>query len=275
MRETALWWLSRGVVPVPLRRGSKRPAIAWRRLQEQPPPRALVSRWFSEERNLGLLCGKASNGLVVLDFDRALGYHRWRRAHPGPARTYTVRTGRGYHAYFWIAKVPGASLAMEGGEVKATGYVVAPPSFHPNGDAYRALDNTTPLLSFNALKDTGARVLRKKVQKQVDLPDREEYQGVGLVEGIKATMPITTYLHQYSPLRPSSPDGTWLMCRCPLHNDRRPSMWVSSTKGICGCFRPDCEGHGLPMDVINLHSKIKGVENERAIAELAVDLGLI
>lgn len=56
------------------------------------------------------------------------------------------------------------------------------------------------------------------------------------------------------------------MCRCPFHNDKKPSMKVDE--------RFHCFGCGADGDVINFAAKLKGVGNGEATRILAGDFGI-
>lgn len=273
--EVALAWLSIGVVPLPLRPQSKKAAIRWSNLRWHKPPPALVRRWFEPpDLNLGLLCGEASRGLVVLDFDRILEYWKWSHGN-SLAATYTVETSRGRHVYLFLEDVPALTCAIEGGEVKASGYVVAPPSVHPGGHVYRALNPDARVIRCHDLGLAGVKV-EEPLPTPILSGDWKPYgdSGEGLIGEIKQMLPIASYLYRITKIKPSSPDGTWLMARCPLHDDRNPSMWVNTRLGICRCFKPSCRGYERPLDVINLHSFLHDMSNVEAIFDLAARLGL-
>ena len=94
-----------------------------------------MREWFAHaDRNVGIVTGAAS-GIVVVDVDKpelidTLGLL---------PSTPTVRTGKGLHLYF---KHPGRPVANKVGLLSGVdlrgdgGYVVAPPSIHPNGASY-------------------------------------------------------------------------------------------------------------------------------------------
>lgn len=123
------------VIPVPV--GSKKARIKWKQYQHQRPDEAQLRRWFaSGKNNVALICGPVSGGLTVIDFDDAGLYKAWVTEHPELAETLpTVQTGRGYHVYFRsdITK----TKPLKGIDIKASGYVLAPPSKHPSGDVYQ------------------------------------------------------------------------------------------------------------------------------------------
>lgn len=276
--EEALAWLRRGVVPLPIQPHSKRPAVPWKAMQNSfPSPAAVRGMFRTPSLNLGLLTGAVSGNLCVLDFDMPLPYHRWRKR--CALETYTVETARGYHVYLRLKSLPPRTLSMEGGEVKISGYVLAPPSIHPGGWQYRALEGTLDIATVETLEDCCIfiDVHKSSLQGQgvepVHLPVASETHG-GLIQAIKESLPINIMLGRYTQLWPTSPDGTWCIARCPLHDDHRPSMWVNIRRGLCRCFREDCKGSMKVMDVIDLYAAIHHLPLRSAILALASELGL-
>lgn len=139
----ALAYRARGWCVLPTQRDKRphAPALAatsgsnrWSRLRGEPATKEEISEWYTRfpEAGVGILTGQPS-GLVVVDFDR-----------PFPsgvrlAETPIAQTGRGLHIYYGSdAVLSGKRVAF--GDLKAEGgYVVAPPSVHPTGKAYRWL----------------------------------------------------------------------------------------------------------------------------------------
>lgn len=271
-------WYERGFTPLPLHYPTKRAAVQWHSWQKRRPSLSVVRKAFDHKfyRNLGVLCGKVSGGLVVLDFDRPLHYYQWRDGRN--VNTYTVRTGRGFHVYYRLEDPPDGTCSMKGGEVKASGYVVAPPSTHPSGRPYREVGSSRAVLSAANLEALG--VVAEFVENASLPPSRDpqvhpssKEVGGTLADRVKAVLPITRVLSQYTELKPSG--NGWYVCRCPFHDDHSPSMWVNPKAGLCQCFKPGCRGRGdRPMDVINLYGRLKGLRNGDAIRELARKLGV-
>lgn len=145
-------WLAfyreRGMVTLPLRAREKRPLhVGWR----VPDPDAWVAA--PPDANLGVLCGPASGGLVVLDFDTrdALRDAIGMRAEELAIHTLVARTARGWHVY---ARHPSARTRSpwKGLDVRAEGsMVVAPPSIHPSGVAYEFIHTDAPIASLPLL----------------------------------------------------------------------------------------------------------------------------
>jgi len=124
------------IIPV---RG-KEAACRWKRYLVTAPGRRQLGGLFSIAGVTGLavVVGSVSDGLRVRDFDNVDSYHEWKAAHPELAISLpTSQTHRGYHVFF-RANGPGRTTMFEDGELRAgRGYVVLPPSVHPDGGVYR------------------------------------------------------------------------------------------------------------------------------------------
>jgi len=262
------------LLPIPLYFGTKVPAVKWSLWQENKPSWNKVANAFSTTlyRNIGILTGAISGNLTVLDFDKPNEYAVWHRQYPLDTRT--VRTSRGIHVYLRLVKLPSGTLSMEGGEIKSSGYVVAPPSSHSSGREY-FYRNSGPIYVAESLAQIGImptlpeKILRSQVAPTLSKNGSKPQ----LISEIKRMLPITRLLMQYTELLPSG--GYFLKGRCPLHNDNKPSLWVNYRLGICSCFSVKCIGHGRPMDVINLYARLTGISNRDSIIALGERLGLI
>jgi putative DNA primase/helicase len=100
-----------------------------------------IMQWWAQwpDANIGIATGKASN-LVVLDIDGKYPDH-W----PDLPELPTVKTHKGAHYYFAYpegqdvgcrSKIDGYDIDLRGDG----GYIVAPPSIHPNGGRYEFVD---------------------------------------------------------------------------------------------------------------------------------------
>jgi hypothetical protein len=114
--------------------GSDGKRLSWEDASADP---AQIAAWWEREptANVGVAC---VGGLVVLDVDGEEGELSLSRlvAEHGPLPvTLTTLTGRGRHLYF---RHDGTLDGWRWGglELKARGYVVAPPSRHPSGRVY-------------------------------------------------------------------------------------------------------------------------------------------
>ncbi len=158
--------------------------------------------------------------------------------------------------------------ALEGGDIKGRGgYVLIPPSVHPSGHVYRAVQDAAPILSVSALADV---LPDPPAEPTPPAPELTRVFSAGnlwprtTVERIKAGVDILSLLP------PAHKTGShWYMTHCPFHEDRHESMWVDTQHQVCGCYA-GCTR--LPLDVIDLYARLKGTDNKEAIKELASGL---
>jgi len=173
--QTALDLQAAGLCVIPLWPRSKRPALpTWRPYQTRRPEPAELRSWFARPgRNLAVVCGQVSApaglSLAVLDFDRP-GFDAWAAEHPDIAEnTWISATGREGGRHVWLL-APGQvrSTAFDYGEIKAEGgYIVAPPSIHPNGLPYRWLRRQGQILIVEDLRTLGLGVEQPKRQPAI------------------------------------------------------------------------------------------------------------
>jgi hypothetical protein len=104
----------------------------------------LVSAWWDESprANIGIACGPS--GLLVVDIDGPDAMHAWSvfiGDNGGLRRTLIARTGKGVHFYFaGEGRSSAGRIAPHVDTRGVGGYVIAPPSIHGSGAAYRWLD---------------------------------------------------------------------------------------------------------------------------------------
>jgi hypothetical protein len=151
--DYAMAYIANGLSVIPIKPRDKAPATAWRPYQKDAPSLAEIRKWFEgTDNNIGIVTGKVSGNLVVLDFDDAKAFEGFVKALNDDLKdvimnTWRVRTSRGYHVYLRVSTdktVP--SVKFNGVDVKAEGgYVVAPPSIHPSGARYAFVEPDMPL----------------------------------------------------------------------------------------------------------------------------------
>ena len=134
-----------GLSVIPLKEKSKEPNLpTWKQYQKTPPTNDQIQQWLQQNRfeNIGILTGKTSGNLHVIDFDdpniiQELGLNLKSIENSG---CWVIKTGRGLQVYIKhngqsqnnkINPLLKVDFKGEGG------YVVAPPSIHPNGQQYR------------------------------------------------------------------------------------------------------------------------------------------
>ena len=256
------------------------------------PTEEEIRVWFSKQHlNLALVTGH--QGLTVLDFDDALAYSRWLRwcakrqlyAQVVARKTYRVRTSRGMHVYTRLpAGTRTRALRDSGLDIKSQGgYVLAPPSVHPSGAEYMAVQPNAPILSIQVLSDVlPAEVLVDEEPRPsgVQLPKvrppttddpwvaaEQPDHGDSVVEKIKGGLT----LEEFFPLRTKpAQGGRYWMTRCPFHDDKNPSMWLDLEVQRCGCFA-GCTDKAI--DVIDLYARLNDLSNAEAIRVLARMVG--
>jgi len=140
LSESALQLAQQGFSVIPLKPRSKEPLIQWAKYQAIRASEEQVREWWTmqPDANIGVVTGQVS-GLVVVDIDSQEGYQTLEMAEIDLSDfiTPSARTGRGMHYYFQDPDNAIGSFRFHGGDVKSDGgYVVAPPSIHPNGPLY-------------------------------------------------------------------------------------------------------------------------------------------
>jgi len=175
--EAARQYLTHGWSVIPVLPRDKKPAIPWKEFQERLPTDEELVKWFGNgaKNNIGIVTGSLSNLAVIdLDSDQAVAFAREKKL----ARTPTVKTGRGFHAYCQTRNgvrnfqqrddLPDIDLRADGG------YVVAPPSIHKNGSAYEWVKGRG--VGEVGIKDLPSWVLAEKPEEKT--PVNKLYKGV-------------------------------------------------------------------------------------------------
>ncbi len=137
--KAALEYLDQGISVIPIRPRDKKPCIAWQEFQKRLPTEEELYAWFDDHptRNLAIVCGPISGDLVVVDADGKDG-NEWMRANM-PTTTIYVKTPKNpftWHGYFRGKGIRNSKPHPEVDIRGEGGYVVAPPSTHPNGGRY-------------------------------------------------------------------------------------------------------------------------------------------
>jgi hypothetical protein len=138
------------VIPIKLK--SKEPnIISWKKFQEVRPTDDEIKEWqrLNLFENIGIICGKVSNNLVVIDIDdneliKKLNIKLENFIKNG---NWVVKTAKGWHIYCRNETNPDNIIKNNDLKIEKRGnggYVVAPPSIHPSGEKYEFLNVNNP-----------------------------------------------------------------------------------------------------------------------------------
>ena len=148
LEDYALSYAHIGWKVLPLQPHEKRPATA-HGLKDATNDPEQIKKWWKDNPNynIGIATGEESMGLYIIDIDvdhekgkdGVQMFKEWQKKHERISNTVTCKTPRGgYHLYFYdhnnlknIAGIDGCIDTRANG-----GYIVAPPSIHPNGGTY-------------------------------------------------------------------------------------------------------------------------------------------
>lgn len=145
MSQWMLKYLNLGWNVIPLKPKSKEPLIDWKKYQTQRITEQEIKEWWIQwpSANIGVVTGEVSN-LLVVDADGVDGINNLSKLKL--ESPISALSGKGKHLYFkWTNGIKNsASKIAEGIDIRGEGgYVVAPPSIHPNGKRYRWLNVPT------------------------------------------------------------------------------------------------------------------------------------
>lgn len=146
--EEALKYAEMGLAVFPVR-PNKTPYTPHGCHDAKTAPRS-IKYWWSKwpDANIGIATGSISGGIVVIDIDidEDKGVYgddslrEWEKEHGELPETWRAITGRGGYHYYYRSdeKVKNATGVYPGVDVRGEGgYVIAPPSLHPNGNYYQ------------------------------------------------------------------------------------------------------------------------------------------
>lgn len=146
--EAAIEYVTNGFAVFPCERDSKEPATIHGFKDATKNPDAVKRLWRDyPNNNIGIATGAVSGGVFVVDVDNHNGVDgaqyllEWQREHGEFPETACATTGSGGTHYFFKApsgvSVRNAAHVIEGVDVRGDGgYIIAPPSRHPNGNRY-------------------------------------------------------------------------------------------------------------------------------------------
>jgi len=139
----ALSYQRQGFSVISIQPREKKPLVHWEPYQKQRTTEEEIKVWWSKwpDANVGIVTGAISS-LVVIDLDTLDAKNKLKETVSDFDFTTVPRsrTGKGWQLFF---KHPGVPIPNRAGIIPGLdvrgdgGYVVAPPSIHPNGKQYR------------------------------------------------------------------------------------------------------------------------------------------
>jgi len=150
--ENAKRLVNLGFSVFPIKPRDKIPAVdSWKEFQERKPTDGELHTWFDRgDKNIGIVCGKISGNLVVVDFDDPAMLTFLFEGGPNKfiekakEKTLVVKTRKGWHVYFRVMENLLQSGRLDNLKIDIKGeggYVVAPPSIHREGTKYEFLND--------------------------------------------------------------------------------------------------------------------------------------
>lgn len=154
---------------MPLKPESKFPIGEWKHLQHEK-----YTGEFPDSCNVAVICGEISGNLFVVDLDNPTLFDEFKEYHD---RTYTVKTGKGYHLYFRSSGFLPENRKFDDHrfrhiDIKSEGgYVLAAGSIHPDTKKPYEVMYDKPILSINPqaiidkLKELGFNVQKRSIEE--------------------------------------------------------------------------------------------------------------
>lgn len=173
VRESACAYFHEGLSVIPLT--GKEAKIKWSIYQEEVAIPQTINRWARTGvlNNVGIVCGKVSHNLVVVDLDGLSAIEAFEAKFPYLLNTFTVLTGSGAgkHLYYRVESLPPTTRISypnhQGIELRADGcYVVAPPSLHPKTHAAYRPQSSEPIKELPHLEEVKRWLYAQLARKQ-------------------------------------------------------------------------------------------------------------
>lgn len=228
LEQAALAYASMGWPVLPLTPRDKTPLgkLVRTGLKEATTDLGQVRTWWEmyPAANIGLRTGDAFD-VVDLDGDAAIASLRGLAPgykHPGPVSA----TGKGYHLLFQPTGARNAAARLPGIDFRGqSGYIVAPPSVHPNGHRYVwAKDGELPAPT--AWLDT------------IVTPERKDAFEGGMYDPEDLEDIVDVWLRTFGSIDEHKLGimGERYITACPWHEDSTPSLVLYPDNNSFFCF---------------------------------------
>ena len=166
------FYMANGLSFFPLPYGAKKDdKFKWGVYQTRHPSDDEIRTWFSNgaKRNIAVVCGQVSGGLVVLDSDTTDRFYELsivicEKLGINDLLEFTriSQTSQGCHIWLFVNE-PVQSYKFPKLDIQAEGkYVVAPPSRHPSGIDYKWANPHVAINRISSLLDIGVDLSQRK-----------------------------------------------------------------------------------------------------------------
>lgn len=275
---------------IPLINNQKNPVLpSWAEYQRRKPFASEIEEWKKRGyQNFGIVCGRVSDNLVVLDIDRAELLYKLDLTEY-TKKTLTVVTQKGYHLYFRVddpepfqrrqrtwtdvgEEKPHEELRFQGEGC----YVVSMGSIHPSGKVYEIMEGS-PLSVMVVPRSFFDEIDRRwreyhRISEVEEIPP-ETVRRASEIDTWKSRINISSIIERYvTPVRRSSKYWQGL---CPFHNDHDPSFTVYSDSWYCfGCNEGgDVISFIQKIEDLSFIEAVKKLEDMTGIKYLSTDRG--
>jgi hypothetical protein len=181
--------LGQDVVLLPCKFGTKKPMPrAWQKLTVAKMSDRDYLRQFKGPRNIGVLLGEASGGLVTIDIDDDDAVKPFLERNPALRESFRTRGTRGCNIWVRMAgEYPGTTF-FDWGEFRSTGAQTIICGKHPSGKKYEWLTTAQPAtVSFNSLvapDGTPLTTRTETLQRDRETEEAEDTQETDEISGV-------------------------------------------------------------------------------------------
>ena len=171
--KTAKEYHDQNLQVIPLQQNKKTPKAKWKKYQTTPQTDSHIENLFYDYTgNIGIIGGAVSDNFFVLDFDSIEKFKYMRpKIEYILNNTPVVRTSRGVHVYLKYHETL-KSMKFDQLDIKGHGgYVVAPPSLHPDGTQYTFWDSFSQIMRVDDIEKL-QHELNLQLQQTIITPEQ-------------------------------------------------------------------------------------------------------
>lgn len=240
--QTAIEFSKRGWHVFPLYSRTKKPATKNGLKDASNDEQKIIQLWQGKTHlNLAIRTGECS-GFFVVDLDGEEGIANFNTlvdSMNGIPDTLTVKTGKGFHLYFNYPQGldirNSTSKICNKVDVRGNGgYVVAPPSVHPDGSIYHFENESLPIAT---APQWLLEVIIRPIEKETSSVQPENYY---TTSNINETWTLDDVGQMLDALNPSMPYEDWLSVGMALHQGGYPLAMWDQWSGLSDKYEQGC-----------------------------------